>query len=444
MPKGHAPRLIFWVAVLLFALAAALSLFYYLSPRATLRITTGPATSPSQRAISTFIHVVSGTHPFLRVEEVPVADLAASSKALEDRKVNLAIVRTDVAAPSNGQTIAILRRDVVAIVLPHGSPIKDAAGLARKTIAVPEGALQTENQHALDEILAYFDVPAASVRRLVLPLAEIGPALRVGRAAAALAVGPIGPGQAVDVVASIAKAMKSPPQLLAMDQADALVKRFPGFESVDIPEGAFKAHPPVPDDTVKGLAVTYRLVAPFSMLNVVAGAIGRSIFKTKAKLAALSPGGAQIEAPDLDSQNPLLPVHPGVAAYLASGDQSFFDSLQQYFYIIGIPLSLLGSLVAVLLGLWNNRRLVQDQNRVFRLLTLADEALTADSAGLERIETEFRALVAECVNKLADGETAADQYPVSSLAIDHARRSIEWRKTQLRATPEALQSTRIA
>ncbi|CAN2532171.1 hypothetical+protein [Methylocapsa aurea] len=433
MPKGHAPRAIFWVAVLLFALAAALSLFYYLSPRATLRITTGPAMSPAQRAISTFIHVVSGTHPFIRVEEVPVADLEASAKALEDKKVNLAVVRTDVAAPANGQTIAILRRDIVAIVLPHGSAIKDAAGLARKTIAVPAGPLQAENQRVLDQILAYFDVPAASVKRLVLPLEEIGRALRSGRATAALAVGPIGPGQAVDVVATIAKATKGAPDLLPMDQADAMVKRFPGFEPVDIPDGAFKAHPPVPDDTVKGLAVTYRLVAPFSMLNVVAGAIGRSIFKTKAKLTALSPAGAQIEAPDLDAQNPLLPVHPGVAAYLASGDQSFFDSLQQYFYIVGIPLSLLGSLIAVLIGLWNNRRLVEDQNRVFRLLSLADEALAADGAGLARIENEFREIVADCVNKLAEGEAGPDRYPVSSLAIDHARRSIEWRKDRLRA-----------
>jgi hypothetical protein len=212
-----------------------------------------------------------------------------------------------------------------------------------------------------------------------------------------------------------------------------MVKRFPGFEPVDIPDGAFKAHPPVPGDTVKGLAVTYRLVAPFSMLNVVAGAVGRSIFKTKAKLAALSPAGAQIEAPDLDAQNPLLPVHPGVAAYLASGDQSFFDSLQQYFYIVGIPLSLLGSLIAVLIGLWNNRRLVEDQNRVVRLLSLADEALAADGAGLARIEKEFREIVADCVNKLAEGEAGPDRYPVSSLAIDHARRSIEWRKDRLRA-----------
>lgn len=429
----RAPRAIFITAVLLLAVAALLALFYLLSPRATLRITTGPAASAAQKTISTFVRTVAGTHPFIRIEEVPVADLAASARALEEGKVDLAILRTDVAPPTNGQTIAILRRDVVAIVLAHGSPVADVSQLARKTIAIPAGPLQAYNSEAFDKILTYFDVTPDSVTRVFLPVAEIGAALRSRRAAAALAVGPIGPGQAVDVVDTIAKATRGAPKILPIDQADAIVKRFPGFEPIDIPDGAFKAHPPTPGDMVTGLCVTYRLAAPFSMLNVVAGAVGRSIFKTKAKLAALSPGGAQIEAPDADSASPLLQVHPGVAAYLASGDQSFLDSIQQYLYIVGIPLSLLGSLIAVLLGLWNNRKLVEDQQRVFRLLALADEAMAADAPGLERLEAEFRAIVADCVNKLAEGETAADQYPVSSLAIDHARRSIERRKDALAA-----------
>lgn len=424
---------IFWTAALLLVAAALLALFYYWSPRATLRITTGPASSAAQRFVSTFISVVTGTHPHIRVEAVPVADLAASSKALEEGRVNLAVVRTDVAPPTNGQTVAILRRDAVAIVLPRGSPIKDVSQLARKTVAIPQGPLQAYNSSLLDAILGYFDVPPDKVQRVFLPISEIGAAARQRRIAAALAVGPIGPGEVVDVVAAIAKETKGAPEILAIDQSDAIVKRFPGFETIDIPEGAFKAHPATPTDTVKSLAVTYRLVAPFSMLNVVAGAIGRSIFKTKAKLAVLAPAAAQIEAPDTDDANPLLPVHPGVAAYLASGDQSFLDAFQQYFYIVGIPLSLAGSFLAVLIGLWRNRRLVADQQRVFRLLAIADEALEADADGVEAIEREFREIVAECVNKLADGSIAADQYPVSSLAIDHARRSIERRKVALAA-----------
>jgi hypothetical protein len=64
--------------------------------------------------------------------------------------------------------------------------------------------------------------------------------------AAVLAVGPVGPGEGVDVVAAIAKATKGKPQIVAIDEADAIAARYPGFESLDIPEGAFKAVRPSP------------------------------------------------------------------------------------------------------------------------------------------------------------------------------------------------------
>jgi hypothetical protein len=157
-----------------------------------------------------------------------------------------------------------------------------------------------------------------------------------------------------------------------------------------------------------------------------------SILKTKSKLIAATPLASQIEAPDTDSQNPLLPVHPGVAAYLTSGEQSFFDEFQQYFYYIGIPLSIAASMIALVSGFLRNRRLEENQKRIFRLLVIADEAMEASFSELQTMEREFHSIVASCVNKLADGATAGDQGPVS-LAIEHARHSIERRRQALGA-----------
>jgi hypothetical protein len=56
----------------------------------------------------------------------------------------------------------------------------------------------------------------------------------------------------------------------------------------------------------------------------------------------------------------------------------------------------------------------------------------ADMSELMTLETEFRAIVASCVNKLATESGATDQAPVS-IAIEHARRSIEERKVALGA-----------
>ncbi|HYA79707.1 MAG TPA: TAXI family TRAP transporter solute-binding subunit [Methylocystis sp.] len=410
--------------------ASAAAILYFWSPKATLRITTGPAGGVAQRFIDAFIATTTSMHPRIRFQTVVVNNLEESAKALEDRKVDIALVRSDVATPSNGESLVILRRDVVALVTPSGSPIKSVSHLAGKTVAIPTGRTQEENSRALDMILNYYNVQPDSVKRLFLPVAEIGRAIRDKRAVAALAVGPIAPGDAVDVVSSIARATRQTPEVLALDDNDAIAKRFPGLESIDIPEGAFKAHPATPDDSIKGVAVSLRFAVPNTMLNAVAGVIARSILKTKAKLMALTPLASQIEAPDPDENNPLLPIHPGVANYLSSGDQSFLDEAQTYIYAIGIPLSVIGSALAIISGLLRNRELEGEQQRIFRLLVIADEATKANAEELDALEKEFKESVAACVNKLIQSSNASDQAPIS-LAIEHARRAIELRRRML-------------
>ena len=412
-----------------------LSAYYLWSPKAALRMTTGLPGTTANRFISSFAAVLTAQHPRVHFNFVPVADLAESAQAMEKGKVDLAMVRSDVSPPTNGRTIAIMRRDVIAILLPPGSAISNPSHLLGKTVAIAQGPTQDSNSRALDALLSYFDIAPDKVKRLFLPAAEIGPALQRKQAAAALAVGPIGPGDPVTVAASIFRATKGAPDLLAIDQADAIVKRFPGFESIDVPPGAFKGKPPTPDDTVTCLAVTYRLVVPESMLNVVAGLIGRAVLNTKEKLAAAEPTAAQIETPDADDKSPVLPIHPGFSAYLSSGDKSLLDSLQQYLYVVGIPGSLLGSLVALAWSRWRNRKLIDNEQQAYQLLVIADAARHADPVELERLEDELDALVRTCVDHMTSGVIDVSQAPITTLAIDHARRAIEKRRRDLAALP---------
>ncbi len=410
--------------------ALVLAVLYFWSPKASIRITTGPAGGAADQFISAFIATTEAAHPRIHFEPVTVPDLAASAKALEERKVNIALVRSDVAPPFNGQSLLILRRDVLAIVLPPGSPIESFAQLSGKTLAIPTSPVQNENSHTLDLILSYFNVSPGSVKRIFVEPGKIGAVIREKRAAAVLAVGPIGPGELVDTVTAVARATRGTPSILDLDEADAIAARFPGLEEIDIPKGAFKANPAVPGDDGKGVAVSYRFAVPTTMLNAVAGALARSVLKTKAKLMAVTPLASQIEAPDPDEKNPILPIHPGVAAYLSNGDQSFFDSLQTYLYVIGIPLSVIGSAIALISGLVSNRKLRGDQDKIFRLLTIGDEASNATPAELEALQREFKSIFATCVGTLAKGASETGEAAVS-LAIDHARREIDERRAAL-------------
>ncbi|MFD0935950.1 TAXI family TRAP transporter solute-binding subunit [Methylobacterium trifolii] len=400
------------------------------SPHADLRITTGPQGGPAQRFMAAFVSVSAIQHPRVRLDLVPVADLSASAKALEQGRTDLAIVRTDAAPPANGQTIVILRRDVVAFVVPPHTHVTSIAGLAGKAVGIPAGPLQADDARVLDTVLGFFDIPAERVARVFLPVAELGKAVQDKRIVAVLAVGPIAPGDVVDVVAAIARATKGTPTLLAIDEAETIGKRFPGFESIDVPAGAFRAHPDTPDDTVTTLAVTYRFAASELMSNVVAAAIARSILTTKAKLMAATPLASQIEAPDPSDTSPILPVHPGVAAYLNGGDQSFLDQVQKYFYVIGIGVSLAGSLFAAGTSYWNRRRSDEDWRPIKRLVEIADEAPGAGRSEFEALEREFKALVSAVLGRQA-GAVGAERLSAFSTAVAHARHALDARRASL-------------
>jgi TRAP-type uncharacterized transport system substrate-binding protein len=164
-------------AGLLTIAAALIAAIYFWSPHVNLRVTTGPPGSAAYRFITAFASVTEATHPRVRIKLVQVNDLAASAKAIEDHTTDLGIVRSDGPIPSNGQTIAILRRDVVAFIVPAKSPIDKIPSLAGKTIGIPQGPLQKYNEQTLDSILSYYNIPANSVKRVFLPLAELGVAV---------------------------------------------------------------------------------------------------------------------------------------------------------------------------------------------------------------------------------------------------------------------------
>ncbi len=99
-------------AGLLLIAGLVLSAVYFWSPQATLRITTGLPGTAAHRFVGSFAKVLTGQHPRVRFDFFPVGSLADSAQAMESGKVDLALVRSDVSPPTNGRTIAIMRRDV--------------------------------------------------------------------------------------------------------------------------------------------------------------------------------------------------------------------------------------------------------------------------------------------------------------------------------------------
>lgn len=416
-------------AAALLALAGLTAASFYAGlVHADLRIATGPPGSAIQRLIATFAAANARLHPRVRLLPVAEDSLAASARALDAGRVDLAIIRSDLPPPANGLTVAVLRRDVIAIVVPPHSPITALAHLAGHAVAIQPGPVAADDARVLDALLDYVGVPGSRVERLVLDPAGLRAALQDRRAAAVFAIGPVGAGAAVDAVAAVARASGGTPALLAIDEGEAIHRRHPGLEPVEVPVGAFRGRPAVPAATVSSLAVTYRLVAARGMLDIVAGAVARSVFTARTMLTEATPFAGQIEAPDLDDKTPLVPVHPGVAAYLTNGDQSFFDTSQNVLYLGGIALSLVGSGLALAVSVGRRRRAAQERGLIAGLVAIADRAGDADAAELEALSQELHRLVGAALMRQAHGDGLPS---LIGPAIAHAREAIRTRQRRM-------------
>jgi TRAP-type uncharacterized transport system substrate-binding protein len=118
---------------------------------------------------------------------------------------------------------------VVGFVIPPHASIAKVRDLTGKTLGLVQGP--AGDARILDQILAYYQIPADTLQRVVLAPNEIGPAIREKRVAAMFALGPAGPGPLADVVTAVAKAGKGTLTIVEIEAADAIAQRSPILES---------------------------------------------------------------------------------------------------------------------------------------------------------------------------------------------------------------------
>jgi TRAP transporter TAXI family solute receptor len=404
-------------------LGAVVAWFFF--AHITLRVATGPMGSDGQKFFAAFVRTVADAHPRVRLKIVPTADREASAKALIAGQADLAVVRSDMLTSTEAQTIAILRRDVVGLVVPPHTPIEKVRDLAGKTLGLVPGPAGDE--HILDQILAFYQLQADKVQRVVLAPSEIGPAIRQKRVAAIFALGPAGPGPLADVVTAVAKAGKGTLTIVEIEAAEAIAQRFPLLESVDIPAGAFGTTPLRPEDSVTTLSVTLRLVARASMPNYVAGEVARLLFVTKAKLAPTFPQVGSIEVPDT-TVGAALPFHPGAAAYYNGDQPNLLEQFEDYVYLGAIIFSVIGAVFAWMMSAWR-RALSQDQEQLLRLLAIVQEVPAADRDTLAALDQEVEAIHARAVERVAHEAIEPEQFQVVSQVVAEVRQVIDKHRT---------------
>lgn len=423
-----------WSKYILIALVSVLAiggtgLLFFKSGlvRWTLTVATGPALEGGPLFMAAVNQVFSEERPHVRLQRVHTETLEASAKALETGAADLALVRSDIAMPKNGLTIAIFRRDSLVLVVSAHSHIDSLQGLAGKKVGLLKAGTEEQDLRLgrlLDAVLGFYNISPRRVERVLLSAEEVGAAVGKKEVAGVLALGPAGPGPIAKLIASVTHATKAPPGLIGDKQAEAMAKAISGVESNEIEAGAFGGTSPRPEEELTTLAVTYRLVARHSLPDFVAGEIARLLFLAKASLLSVSPLAMQIEAPDSEDGDG-LPVHPGAAAFFSGEQASLVDSATSIFYLASIVLGIFGSAFAWLLGEDKPAQACDFTQEIARLLAITREVRGAGPEEIDKLDDEIDGIVERCLARVSSKDFDAGQLNALSIVIRQARQAIE-------------------
>lgn len=362
-----------------------------------------------------------------------LADTATEAATMVDAaKADLAVVRTDVALPSNAQTVVILHRDAAIIVAPASSEIKDLVDLPGRRIGILRDG--PANARLLEVALAQSEVRADAVPIEALQPGDVADAIRTKRIDAVMMVDVVSSSLMHDIVKAMTAAGGGPPIFVPISEASAIAQRSPAYESFEVVKGAFGGSPPRPAEEFDTLSVTHRLVANEDVDQGLIATLTRFLLTERSNIAANYPMARQIEAPSTDKGS-VLPVHAGAAAYIDDEEQTFFDKYSDMIYMGAMMLGVVASGGTALLSRVGAQKSAALDASITRLLEMlatvrkATLAATLDAAQIEADAILVSALAAD------GGSEDGGRRAAFGLVLDQVHAAIRDRRAML-STPK--------
>jgi TRAP-type uncharacterized transport system substrate-binding protein len=408
--------------------------FYIFAQATTLKIAVGsPYSDENARLVSGLAQHFGRNKESIRLRIVHTENSDTAAKLLGDSKVDLAIVRSDFALPTNGQTVAIWQRNATLIMSPASVPVTTISSLAQQRIGIIRGQ-SIPNQKLLERILEQYEVPKTGISYKDIPLPDLQKAIKDKEIDAVMVIGPPAGQLVAQVVATLAESGGGAPHFLSINEADALAQRTPMIERMEVLRGTFGGDPPKPSEPLITVGVSHRLLARDTLSDTVVSELTRLLFAARPALISVAPLANRIEAPDTDKAS-ALPVHPGAASYLDGEQKTFFERYGDWFYIGVMGLSILGSGIAA----FASRATAHNQRFISllttRLVTIMRSArLAHDEARLDDLDHDIDEIVTQGMAHASDVAVDSHKLEAFNLALNQARHVVTLRRKRLSPT----------
>ena len=220
------------------------TVFYVASQPRTLLLAVGPLGSEDARMAAGFVQGLNREKSSIRIRLMLTEGSEESAKRVDSGQADLAIVRADIALPSQADTALITRRSFPFIITTKETAIGRIADLRGRRIGVarnPPG-----NIVLLQRVLAQYEVKSHEVEIVGLGPEELVPAAREKRIDAFFSINAVGSLTNNDGLNRLRSAWGEDPVLIPIREAEAIKARYRSIETGEIVRGALGGDPPRP------------------------------------------------------------------------------------------------------------------------------------------------------------------------------------------------------
>jgi TRAP-type uncharacterized transport system substrate-binding protein len=423
-------RVILLAGVLCLIAGAGLVSYRFYARPTTLTIAVGSFDGGAKQVASIIAGRLATIDSAVKLNVENAGNVLDAAKAFAADSADLAIVRADVGNLQQARTVALMGHGVVMIVAPPGSTITSIAKLKDHTVGVVGG----EINHGIVEVLKQeYDLAHANVVFKDIAPADARRAVQSREVSAVLLVVPLTDKYLSFVRGLFREGPNLSPVLIPVDSAGAIADRKGPYESFDIPKGALRGAPPVPDDDTTTLRVGYYLVANRHLNSNLVADLAKKVMSVRRDLVSEQPLLSGIAAPETDP-DAYLTVHPGAAAFYNGTQESFMDKYGNAIYLTPM---VLGAMASIFAAAWRFLGIRQAEPTkpaldVFCVLP-ARIRKTGNEAGLAKIENEVDAAVRAQLLRAMAWDEGAMHVPALFAAAHRIDNLIHHRRTVLAA-----------
>ena len=179
---------------------------------------------------------------------------------------------------------------------------------------------------AIAKVLEHYELAAPNLTLAPLARDEVEESFAQKRIDALGFIAAPASAEAGGLMSVVAKVSGGKVAVVGVDEAEALAQKRPALSTFTIAPGSLGGRPKTPEEDVKTLAVSYRLMARMDADRVVIAKVAQHLFQLRPRVAQTEPAIDLMKAPETEtSTSAALPNHQGAIDYDFREQRSFMD-----------------------------------------------------------------------------------------------------------------------